>query len=310
MPRDRNSDGRGEAASTSKGGGRSKTSGSASHLEGTTLEQRIRIGPARLYVRDEGEGEAFLLAHGMWCAGHMFDSMVAELSTTHRVVTPDLRGHGKSGVPRLPWSVVDVAEDYLRILDALRIDRVILGGYSMGGMAAVHFALKHPARLSALILMSTSGSAEPWMRRRELEALAGAVAMTGAPRWLAFQAAYGVFTADFRRTAPDVVEKWTDQVEAMSRKALVQAVHAVGSRPSLEDRLGSITTPTLVLAGHRDWHLSSRHSVVLSEKIPGAELAILPGVGHGLPIERPGETVKLIRLFLKQVGARSASKRA
>ena len=310
MPRDRNSDGRGESASTSKGGGRNKTSNSADHLAGTTLEQRIRVGPARLFVRDEGEGEAFLLAHGMWCAGHMFDSMVAELSTTHRVITPDLRAHGKSGVPRSSWSVVDIAEDYLRILDALRIDRVILGGYSMGGMAAVHFALKYPERLSALILMSTSGSAEPWIRRRELEALAAAVGVTGAPHWVAFQAAYGVFTPDFRRTAPDVVEKWTDQVEAMSRRALVQAVRAVGSRPSLEHRLASITTPTLVLAGHRDWHLSSRHSVVLSEKIPGAELAILPGVGHGLPIERPGETVKLIRLFLKQVGARSASKRA
>ena len=309
MPRDRHSDNRGDPASSSKAG-RTKTSGSARHLEGTTLEQRIRVGPARLYVRDEGQGEALLLGHGMWCAGHMFDPIVAELSTSHRVITPDLRGHGKSGVPRLPWSVRDVAEDYLRILDALRIDRVILGGYSMGGMAAVHFALKYPERLSALILMSTSGSAEPWIRRRELEALAAAVAVTGAPRWLALQAAYGVFTADFRRTAPEVVEKWTDQVEAMSRRALIQAVHAVGSRPSLEDRLGSISKPTLVLAGHRDWHLSSRHSVVLSEKIPSAELAILPGVGHGLPIERPGETVKLIRLFLKQVGARSSGRRA
>ena len=119
-----------------------------------------------------------------------------------------------------------------------------------------------------------------------------------------------MFTPDFRRSAHEVVERWTDQVEAMSRRALVQAVRAVGSRPSLEDRLGSITTPTLVLAGQRDWHLSSRHSVVLSEKIPGAELAILPGVGHGLPIERPGETVKLIRMFLKQVAARNSSKRA
>jgi 3-oxoadipate enol-lactonase len=309
MLRDRNSGGSAEAASPSKAGGR-KASGAGNHLGGTTLEQRIRVGPARLFVRDEGQGEAFLLAHGMWCAGHMFDPMVRELSATHRVITPDLRAHGKSGVPRSSWSVIDVAEDYVRILDALRIDRVILGGYSMGGMAAVHFALKHPDRLSALILMSTSASAEPWVRRRELDALAATVTVTGAPHWLAFQAAYGVFTPGFRRSAPEVIEQWTDQVEAMSRRALVQALRAVSTRPSLEDRLGEITTPTLVLAGQRDWHLSSRHSVVLSEKIPGAELAILPGVGHGLPIERPGETVKLIRLFLKQTVARSPGKRA
>jgi 3-oxoadipate enol-lactonase len=304
MVRDSDADSRGDAASTSKAGGR-KASGSANHLGGTTLEQRIRVGPSRLFVRDEGQGEAFLLAHGMWCAGHMFDPMVADLSATHRVITPDLRAHGKSGVPRASWSLGDIAEDYLRILDALHVDRVILGGYSMGGMAAVQFALKYPERLSALILMCTSGSAEPWFRRRELDALAAAVAVAGAPHWLALQAAYGVFTADFRRSAAEVVEQWTDQVEAMSRRALVQSVHAVGSRPSLEDRLGEITTPTLVLAGQRDWHLSSGHSVVLSKKIPGAELALLPGVGHGLPIERPGETVKLIRLFLKQAGAQS-----
>jgi len=309
MIRGRNSGSRGESAPAPRPGGR-KASGSGSHLGGTTLEQRIRVGPARLFVRDEGQGEALLLGHGMWCAGHMFDPMAAELSATHRVITPDLRAHGKSGVPRASWSVGDVAEDYVRILDALRVDRVILAGYSMGGMAAVHFALKHADRLSALILMSTSASAEPWVRRRELDALAGTVAVTGAPHWLALQAAYGVFTADFRRSDPDVVEQWMDQVEAMSRRALVQSVHAVSSRPSLEDRLGEIATPTLVLAGQRDWHLSSRHSVVLSEKIPGAELALLPGVGHGLPIERPGETVRLIRLFLKQAGTRGSSKRA
>jgi len=296
-------------ARDSDSSGGHKTSGPGSHLGGTTLEQRIRIGPSRLFVRDEGQGEAVLLGHGMWCAGHMFDPMVAELSATHRVITPDLRAHGKSGVPRSAWSVADVAEDYVRILDVLRVDRVILVGYSMGGMGAVHFALMYPDRLSSLILMSTSASAEPWIRRRELDALAATVTVAGAPHWLALQAAYGVFTPDFRRSSPDLVDQWTDQVEAMSRRALVQALRAVSSRPSLEHRLGEIGVPTLVLAGQRDWHLSSRHSVVLSEKIPGAELAIIPGVGHGLPIERPGEVVKLIRLFLKQAAARSPGKR-
>jgi pimeloyl-ACP methyl ester carboxylesterase len=300
MGLERTSGGRGEAAPGSRPSGKGKPSPSASHLGGTTLEQRVRIGPARLFVRDEGEGEAFLLAHGMWCAGHMFDAMVAKLATTYRVITPDLRAHGRSGVPRSSWSVVDVAEDYLRVLDALRVERVILGGYSMGGMAAVHFALKYPDRLSALILMSTSGSAEPWVRRRELDALAATVALVGAPHWLALQAAYGVFTPDFRRSSPEVVERWTDQVEAMSRTALIQALRAVSTRPSLEQRLPEITTPTLILAGQRDWHLSAQHSVVLSERIPGAQIAIIPGVGHGLPIERPGETVKLIQTFLRQ----------
>jgi len=303
MGLDKTSGSRGETTSGSKSSTKGKSSSSGNHLSGTTLEQKIRVGPARLYVRDEGQGDAVFLAHGMWCAGHMFDPMVAELATTNRVITPDLRAHGKSGVPRSFWSLADVAEDYLRVLDALRVDRVILGGYSMGGMAAVHFALKHPDRLTALILMSTSGSAEPWVRRRELQALAATVTVVGAPHWLALQAAYGVFTPDFRHSAPEAVDQWTDQVEAMTRRGLVQALRAVGTRPSLEDQLAKITTPTLVLAGQRDWHLSSQHSVVLSEKIPGAQLAIIPGVGHGLPIERPGETVKLIRAFLRKAAS-------
>jgi pimeloyl-ACP methyl ester carboxylesterase len=303
MGLDKTSGSHGETTSGSKPSTKGKSSSSGNHLSGTTLEQKIRVGPARLYVRDEGQGDAVFLAHGMWCAGHMFDPMIAELATTNRVITPDLRAHGKSGVPRSFWSVADVAEDYLRVLDALRVERVILGGYSMGGMAAVHFALKYPDRLTALILMSTSGSTEPWVRRRELQALAATVAVVGAPHWLALQAAYGVFTPDFRRSAPEVVDQWTDQVEAMTRRGLVQALRAVGTRPSLEDQLGRITTPTLVLAGQRDWHLSSQHSVVLSEKIPGAQLAIIPGVGHGLPIERPGETVKLIRAFLRKAAS-------
>ncbi|HTO74257.1 MAG TPA: alpha/beta fold hydrolase [Gemmatimonadales bacterium] len=302
MARDRSSRSRREAARTSKAGARARASAAADQLERITTEHRIPSGPVRLSVREAGAGKAMLLAHGMWCAGHMFDPMVAELAATHRVIIPDLRAHGRSAVPRSAWDLTDIADDYVRILDALGVDRVILGGFSMGGMAAVHFALNHPDRLAALILISTSGSAEPWVRRREIDALSAIVAVAGAPHWLSLQAAFGVFTREFRHNSPELVDQWTDQVEAMSRKALVQSLHAVSNRPSLEDRLGEITAPTLVLAGHRDWQLSTSHSVVLSKKIPGAELAILPGVGHGLPMERPAETVRLMLRFLDQAG--------
>jgi len=266
-------------------------------------EHQVSVDRIRLFVREHGRGQPLLLGHGMWCAGHMFDPLIADFSTTHRVITPDLRAHGQSGVPRSAWSVADVAEDYRRILDALRVDRAILVGYSMGGMAALHFALKYPKRLTALILMSTSGGAEPWVRRREIDVLTATVTAVGAPHWLAMQAAYGVFTPDFRQSAPELVEKWTDQVQAMSRPALAQALRAVATRPSLEERLAEIVLPTLVLVGNRDWHQSAQHSITLAEQIPHAELAVLPGVGHGLPMERPGETCKLIRAFLRKAAA-------
>src|SRR5690606_23065953 len=190
-----------------------------------------------LLVEDQGSGPVVLLAHGMWCDAGMFSALVRDLSRDHRVLVPDLRGHGRSTVPDRQWQIADLATDLAALLDALSVPRVLLGGFSMGGMAAADFALRYPDRLTGLAFMGTSAASEEWIRIAEIRALARLIKLAGRPKFLGHEAARTTFSPAYRRDHPEEVERWVHTVHAMSRTALIHALHAVGSRPSLLERL-------------------------------------------------------------------------
>jgi pimeloyl-ACP methyl ester carboxylesterase len=242
-----------------------------------------------------GKGPVILLAHGMWCDAGMFTSVATDLARDHRVLVPDLRGHGRSSVPDQPWRIGDVADDLVAILDQLRVDKVTLAGFSMGGMAAVDFAIRHGDRLAGLALMGTSAAGEELLRKAEIGALAKLIELTGTPRFLAREAARTTFSPRFRRSRPDQVTRWESAVRAMPPRALVQALRAVASRPSLLDRLGEIRTPSLILAGTGDRIVSPRWSRAMHRRLTRSRLIEFSKAGHALPIELPAEVAGLLR---------------
>jgi 3-oxoadipate enol-lactonase len=272
------------------------------------IERWVKTGDTKLFVTDEGEGEPIVLGHGMWCTGRMFDGLARALSPYYRLITVDLRAHGRSGVPPVNWSVADVGEDYRRVLDALDVPRAVVVGYSMGGMGALHFALAHPDRLRGLVLICTTAGAEAPVRRVQITALAALVAAAGAPDWVTQEAAATTFGRTFRRTHPDVVDGWRSDIAAMPRKALVQALRAVSFRPSLIPHLPEIHTPTLILAGNRDRIAPARDSTILAKGLPDAQLRVLRGAPHALPIERSRAAAALIRRFVRELVNRRGTK--
>lgn len=248
-----------------------------------------------LLVEDQGTGPVVLLAHGMWCDAGMFAALARDLSRDHRVLVPDLRGHGRSTVPDRQWQVADLATDLLAILDALAVPRVLLGGFSMGGMAVADFALRYPERLTGLALMGTSADSEEWLRAAEIGALIRLIKLAGRPKFLGHEAARTTFSAGFRRDHPDEVTRWVNTVQAMSRTALIHALHAVGTRPSLLERLEEVTVPTVILTGKGDKVMSPRWSQAMARRMPRARLAAWEGAGHAIPMERPAEVAAWIR---------------
>ncbi|MGE5230741.1 MAG: alpha/beta fold hydrolase [Deltaproteobacteria bacterium] len=272
------------------------------------VERWVKAGDIKLFVTDEGEGEPLVLGHGMWCTGRMFAGLARPLGSYHRLITVDLRAHGRSGVPSGNWSVADVGEDYRRVLDALGIERAVLAGYSMGGMGALHFALAHPERLRGLVLICTTAAAEAPVRRVQITALAALVAAAGAPEWVTAEAAGATFGRTFRRAYPEVVDEWRRAISAMPRKALVQALRAVSFRPSLTRHLGEIPTPTLILAGGRDRIAPAKDSLTMAKRLPHAQLQVVRGASHGLPIERPRNVAALIRRFIRDLVAQRGRK--
>jgi len=244
----------------------------------------------------------------MWCTGRMFAGLVQALSPYHRLITVDLRAHGRSGVPSGNWGVADVGEDYRRVLDAIGIDRAVVAGYSMGGMGALHFALAHPDRLRGLVLVCTTAGAEAPVRRVQIAALAALVTAAGAPDLVTAEAAAATFGRTFRRAHPEIVDQWRGEISAMSRKGLVQALRAVSFRPSLTPHLPEIRTPTLILAGSRDRIAPAKDSATMAKLLPDARLRVLRGAPHGLPIERARPVAALIRRFVRDLVAQRGTK--
>lgn len=258
-------------------------------------EHWIAANGLELLVEDLGSGPPVLLAHGMWCDAGMFAALAEDLAKDHRVIVPDLRGHGRSEIPTRQWQIGDLAVDLRAILDSLKLGKVILAGFSMGGMAAVDFALRYPDRLTGLVLMGTSAAAEDWLRVAEIRALARLIEVTGKPRVLAREAARSTFSPGYRKFHRAEVARWEHAVQSMSREALVHALRAVGGREALLERLDEIKIPTLILTGSGDRILSPRWSRAMARRLPRGRLVSWPRTGHAIPMERPGEVAAWIR---------------
>lgn len=126
----------------------------------------------RLFYEDTGAGPVMLLSHSWLCDGRQWP-MVAELvDGGYRVLNLDNRGHGRSGPCTTPFSMWDMADDLVAVLDDAVVDRAILVGLSIGGFAAIRAALRHPDRVRALVLADTAASPQALVNRVKLTALA------------------------------------------------------------------------------------------------------------------------------------------
>jgi pimeloyl-ACP methyl ester carboxylesterase len=225
----------------------------------------------------------------------MFARLAADLARDHRVLVPDFRGHGRSSVPEKQWQITDLADDLVKLLDQIDVKRITLLGFSMGGMAAVHFALRYAGRMEALALVGTSAGAEDVLRAAEIRTLARLIQVAGPPRFLAREAARATFSAGFRKANPASVTRWESAVQAMGGPALIHALRAVGSRPSAMDRLEEISVPTVVVTGTRDRIVKPHWATAMQRRLRRSRLISYPGVGHAVPIERPEQLAGLVR---------------
>jgi 3-oxoadipate enol-lactonase len=264
---------------------------------------RVAYAPgAALYVEELGRehGDTVLFGHSLLCDGRMFADQVTDLAQDHHVLNVDFRGHGRSDAPPHPYGMVDQAEDYLRVLDTLGIERATFVGISMGGMAALRVAIAHPDRVRALVLIDTSAGGEEALKRARYTALATTARLFGPRPWLTRQASAVMFGQTFHREHPEIVAQWEDAMGQMDRRAIALAVKMVVGREDLTRRLHAIQAPTLVIVGDEDVATPPVYAKTLSVAIPGARLETIPMTGHLSTIERPRVLAKLIRHFVEQ----------
>src|SRR5438477_527330 len=121
----------------------------------------ITRGGWKLFYEDTGgDGPPIVLIHGLLMDGTMFALQVEALRDRYRIVTPDLRGHGRSSHRAEEYTQWDMMEDHVALLDSLGIDGAVWGGVSQGGFQSLRAALRHPERVAGLILIDTQAGAE------------------------------------------------------------------------------------------------------------------------------------------------------
>lgn len=256
---------------------------------------------ARISYTVEGSGPPILLGHSLLCDGSMWREVAPALAGRYLLITIDARGHGASTAER-PFTLDDLADDWLAILDREGIDRAALVGLSMGGMTAMRVALRAPARVAALALLDTSADREPLKPRLRNRLLAEVVRRVGFPHVavpIALRALLGETTL---RERPELVRSLRAQLLSLDRR-VYHAARAVFDRPPIADRIAAIRCPTLVLVGEEDVATSPSRSRRIAERIPGARLVTVPRVGHLTALEAPAAVVSALEELLAPLAA-------
>jgi aminoacrylate hydrolase len=259
---------------------------------------KANIGEAEIYFEEHGKGEPVLLVSGLGGVGVYWKPNLAALSAKYRAIVHDHRGAGQSTHSKIKYSVDQMTDDLVRLMDHLKIESAHLVGHSTGGAIGQTMALKHPQRVKRMVLFATWTKADFFFRhlfsvRRDVLTKIGKEAYVKAgtlflypPWWIQKN------------------EKMIAEREALSVQHF-PPVEVVASRIDgivAFDRsaeLGRIKTPTLVLCAKDDAITPAYFSEELAKLIPGAQLQILEGGGHCASEAAPDQFNKAVLDFLK-----------
>lgn len=241
-----------------------------------------------IHYADAGEGEpAVVLLHAFPLQSAMWSPQVEALASRRRVIAPDLRGFGGSDAPDDPgaYSVEVWADDVATLLDDLGLERVVLGGLSMGGYAAFAFLRRHRERLAGLVLADTRpGIDTPEVLERR----------SGQQRQVAEEGTAAVIEAmiqtllseETRANKPAVVDS-ARRLMDNPPAGFIGALEAMKRRPDSTPELGRIDVPTLVVVGEHDGPSPPDVAEAMHRAIPGSRLVVVPGAGHLTNLEAP-----------------------
>ncbi len=257
-----------------------------------------RSADAKLYYESTGTGRPVLLVMGLGLAATAWWRTIPVLAERLRVIAFDNRGAGRSERTGGPYSIAQLADDAVAVLDAAGEERADVYGISMGGMIAQELALRHPGRVRALVLGASTGGG----MRHELpdEATLAFLRRRGEipteeAIWAAVPYNYGRATRERRaeRIGEDVVQRLRFPIEQEGYEAQLAAAWGHDTA----GRLREIAAPTLVLHGSDDRMIPVANGRTLAASIPGARLNVLKGAGHFYPTDEPRADREVLRFL-------------
>ena len=245
----------------------------------TRTRDYVDAAGVRTYYEAAGEGEPLILLHGGMCTVETFEGQTPALAAQYRVYVPERRGHGRTADVEGPITYENMAQDTIAFMDALGIESAHLVGWSDGALVGLLVALRQPRLARKLVLIGQNVNLEG----ARPESLAMREHMTAESLPPMFEQMYAA-------VSPDGADHWGI--------VCAKVIQMWRADPAIElDSLAAVTAPTLVMLGDDDI-VSIEHAAALQRALPSAQLAVVPGASHALPLEKPDLTNRLILDFL------------
>jgi pimeloyl-ACP methyl ester carboxylesterase len=248
----------------------------------------VNANGINMYYESYGKGSPLLFLHGSMGTGKVWKPYVPILSNHFNIILPDVRGHGQTENPGRELNLHLIAEDLVGFIEALKLEKPFLCGWSMGGDVSLDIAMRYPDSVRGLIVGGvTHRVPETYLASMRAMGLEG-------PGHINFELA--------EKNFPQLINLWkTEHVQSSSHwKELVLQLSFEMMKPTLpaEDDLKRITVPTLIVWGDRDQFLPIENAVELYRLIPRAQLAVVPNSDHFVSRTKVTLFAELVKEFV------------
>ena len=240
-----------------------------------------------------------LMIQGLGASKNAWNLQRIAMATRFRIISFDNRGAGRSDKPTEPFTLEQMADDAIAVLDAAGVETAHVVGASMGGVISQIVAVKFPQRVRSLTLVCTACRNHPW-RQELLQSWAKTAEEKGMIEVGKEAAQWVMSPRSFRRLVPAFT--WMGPLAALRpRHSFVSQIHAIlDTREDLVDQLSTITAPTMVIVGNQDILTPRGDSEEIAERIPNSELVVISGAAHGLMMEHSSTFNKILIEFLQR----------
>jgi pimeloyl-ACP methyl ester carboxylesterase len=242
---------------------------------------------------EHGAGSPVVLLHPFPFARGIWAGLTDVLAARHRVIAVDARGFGESPLGDQGYAIADLADDLAALLDELSIKRAAVLGMSMGGYTALAFAVRHPSRLTALVLADTRAAADSDETRKARDGAIARIKATGSGPYLD-----GSLTRLLSPAAPASLVAFLRARAETRAASLIAGIEALRDRVDRTSELDGIPVPTLAIRGSGDQVTPDDDMQQMAGAIAGATFVTIPGAGHLSHIEAPEAFERALTPFL------------
>jgi pimeloyl-ACP methyl ester carboxylesterase len=250
------------------------------------------------------DGVPVVFVHGFPFSLAMWDDQLEVVGSRFRSIAYDVRGHGMSDAGDGQYTIEGHVDDLLALMQALKLDRPVVAGLSMGGYIALRALERAPEKFRAAVLCDTRSEADTNEAKLRRFSTVEAIKRIGSEAY-AREFVKAIFAPDAPRQAPGAVEKIRGIIAHTTPLSIAGTQIALAARTDTTATLSSLRLPVLILVGEHDQVTPVAAAKAMQERIPGAELHVVPGAAHLSNMENPGFFNEKLLAFLARAAGPS-----